>query len=168
MDKVIFLDIDGVLNSNSQNQEPGAEISDGTLIYREKVRLLAQLVRRTKAELILHSGWRFWFDSDGTPLRPESQYLVDLLAEEGLHLSGMTPDLTTEEIRDTKKFSLVKADEIPLWLKLHSSVNRWAVLEDLDLHRKELANHQVKPNSATGLTSKDIAEAEKILEQEVN
>ena len=168
MDKVIFLDIDGVLNSNSQNQEPGAEISDGTLIYREKVRLLAQLVRRTKAELILHSGWRFWFDSDGTPLRPESQYLVDLLAEEGLHLSGMTPDLTTEEIRNTKKFSLVKADEILLWLKLHSPVNKWAVLDDLDLHREELAKHQVKPDSTTGLTPKDIAEAEKILEREVN
>lgn len=64
MTKVIFLDIDGVLNSNFWNENHQKEISDGTLIDGEKIKLLAQLVYRTNAKIILHSGWRIWFDSN--------------------------------------------------------------------------------------------------------
>lgn len=163
MDKIIFLDIDGVLNSHFWNEEHQKEISDGTLIDIEKINLLAQLANKTDAKIILHSGWRFWFDSEGTPLRSESERLVQLLADEGLKISGMTPDLTTEEIRRTKKFSLVKADEILLWLKSHQNISRWVVLDDLALHNELIAKHQVMPNPSVGLTLKDIAEAENIL-----
>ena len=37
MSRVIFLDIDGVLNSNFGNNEHQIEISDGTLIDEEKL-----------------------------------------------------------------------------------------------------------------------------------
>ena len=46
----------------------------------------------------------------------------------------MTPDLTTDEIRKTKKFSKVKADEILMWLKNCPDVYSWVVLDDLELH----------------------------------
>ncbi len=59
MSKVLFLDIDGVLNSNLGNDSHQTEISDGTLIDEEKVKLLALLIRETDSEIILHSGWRF-------------------------------------------------------------------------------------------------------------
>lgn len=131
--KIVFLDIDGVLNSNFRNNNHKKENSDGTLIDKEKIRILAPLIKRANANIILHSGWRFWFDSELKPLRIEAQRLTQLLAEEGLTISGVTPDLTTEEIRATKKFSLVKADEILLWLKLHNDVMGWVVLDDLDL-----------------------------------
>ena len=57
--KVIFLDIDGVLNSNFWNDTHQREISDWTLIDEEKVMLLGQLIRNTSAKVILHSGWKF-------------------------------------------------------------------------------------------------------------
>ena len=56
MSKIIFLDIDGVLNSIFWNDEHQKEISDGTLIDKEKIMLLAKLVSRTNAKIILHSG----------------------------------------------------------------------------------------------------------------
>lgn len=59
-DRVIFLDIDGVLNSGFWNQRHQKEISEGKLVDGEKDKLLSQLVKRTKAGLVLHSGWRFW------------------------------------------------------------------------------------------------------------
>ena len=96
----------------------------------------------------------------------EAEKLLKLMADDGLKISGMTPDLTTEEIRKTKKFSLVKAEEILLWLELHHNVSGWVVLDDLALHNEAVAKHQVKPNQVTGLTSEDIAEAEKILGQD--
>lgn len=47
MSKVLFLDIDGVLNSNFWNDSHQTEISDGTLIDEEKIKLLASLVKET-------------------------------------------------------------------------------------------------------------------------
>lgn len=161
--KIVFLDIDGVLNSNFWNDNHQKEISDGTLIDKEKIRILEPLIKRANANIILHSGWRFWFDSELKPLRIEAQRLIELLAEEELTISGVTPDLTTEEIRATKKFSLVKADEILLWLKLHNDVTGWVVLDDLDLHNCHVEQHQVKTNPKIGLTVENIKLAEEIL-----
>ncbi|MCM1262720.1 MAG: HAD domain-containing protein [Butyrivibrio sp.] len=163
MIKVLFLDIDGVLNSNFWNVGHQREISDGTLIDEEKIKLLALLVKRTNAKIILHSGWRTWFDSELKPLRVETQRLLELLDREGLCIDGVTPDLTTEEIRKTKKFSMVKADEILYWLKAHKDVSKWVVLDDLDLHNAQVEQHQVKPDSTIGLTVEDIEKAENLL-----
>lgn len=101
--KVIFLDIDGVLNSNFWNDTHQREISDGTLIDEEKVMLLGQLIRDTSAKVILHSGWKFWFDSEVKPLRREAERLISMLEKEGIKVNGVTPDHTTEEIRKSKK-----------------------------------------------------------------
>lgn len=163
MAKVIFLDIDGVLNSNFWNDSHLREISNGTLIDEEKIRLLSGVVSRTDAKIILHSGWRTWFDPELKPLRIEAEKLVELLKKEGLHIDGSTPDLTTEEIRNTKKFSLVKAEEILLWLSLHHDVSKWVVLDDLDLHNVQIEQHQVKPEQTIGLTPADAEKAVKIL-----
>lgn len=48
MRNIIFLDIDGVLNSNFWNKSHQREISDGSLIDVEKIKLLAELVRSPK------------------------------------------------------------------------------------------------------------------------
>lgn len=163
MRNIIFLDIDGVLNSNFWNKSHQREISDGSLIDVEKIKLLAELVRSTNAEIILHSGWRFWYDSDMKPLRVEAQNLSELLAKEGLKIADVTPNLTTEEIRRTRKFSLIKAEEILLWVASHENINSWVVLEDLDLHNAIIEEHQVKIGQMTGLTPENIQEAERIL-----
>ncbi|HKM20914.1 MAG TPA: HAD domain-containing protein [Lachnospiraceae bacterium] len=154
--RIIFLDIDGVLNSNFWNESHQREISDGSLIDAEKVRLLGEIIRRTSADIVLHSGWRFWFNQDLEPNRKEAERLVELLENEGLTISDVTPDLTTEEIRRTRKFSLVKASEIFEWLKQHPEVEQWVVLDDLDLHNIELAKHQIKTNQVVGLTKEDV------------
>ena len=163
MKRVLFLDIDGVLNSNFWNDSHQREISDGTLIDEEKVKILAPLIKRTKAKIILHSGWRIWFDAELNPLRREAERLIDIFAKEGLSIDGLTPDLTTEEIRRTKKFSLVKAEEILLWLKTNKEVSGWVVLDDLDLHNIQIENHQVMPDQTIGLTQEDVEKAERIL-----
>ena len=163
MSKTIFLDIDGVLNSNFWNATHTKELSDGTLIDAEKIALLGGLVRRTGAQLILHSGWRFWYDADCKPLRAESERLSAMLAAEGMTIAGATPDLTTEEIRRTKKFSLVKAQEILAWVAQHPETTGWVVLEDLDLHNAEVARHQVMTDQTIGMTAADVETAVRIL-----
>ena len=163
MDRVIFLDIDGVLNSSFWNAGHQKEISAGMLIDLEKIRLLGKLVRNTKAEIILHSGWKFWFDPDLKPLCKEAAYLQRQMQREGLMIAGTTPDHSTEEIRISKKFSLVKAGEILAWLDEHKGVDRWIVLDDLDLHDPRIEIHQLRTDPDTGLTEEDVQRAEAVL-----
>lgn len=163
MSKVIFLDIDGVLNANFWEQSQSKELSDGALIEADKVALLGELVRRTGAQIILHSGWRFWYDAACKPLRVEAARLSEMLAVEGMTIAGVTPDRTTEEIRRTRKFSRVKAEEILAWVEAHPETIGWVVLEDLDLHNDEVARHQVMTDQTVGLTRADVERAACIL-----
>lgn len=165
MKKVIFLDIDGVLNSNFWNEHHQKEISDGILIDVEKIKILCQLIQNTKAKIVLHSGWKFWFDSDLRPLRMEAERLKTLLEREGLFICEITPDHSTDEIRKTKKYSTIKAGEILDWLSGHKEVKNWVVIEDLDLHNEEVARHQIKTDASVGLTMEDIQEAERMLNE---
>ena len=114
--KIIFLDIDGVLNSELWNKDNEMEINEGKFIDPKKVRLLSKIINETKAKIVLHSGWRFWFDGNIMPLRKEAEYLVEIFKNYDLNIYYKTPDLTTVEIRKSKKFSIVKAQEILLWL----------------------------------------------------
>lgn len=154
--KVIFLDIDGVLNANPQNGGHHGEICDKAFIDADKAALLGNLAARTSAALVLHSGWKFWFDEHLCPTREEAGNLVELLAQNGMSIQDVTPDFTTEEIRKTKKFSLVKAKEIKAWLGEHPEVEQWIVLDDLCLHDEEVEAHQIKTDQEKGLTEEDI------------
>ncbi|MBR6309360.1 MAG: hypothetical protein IKR39_12220 [Lachnospiraceae bacterium] len=162
-ERVIFLDIDGVLNSRFWEDEHQVEISDGKYVDIEAVKLFSQLVKETDATVILHSGWRFWFDETMNPTRSEAKYFADAMAREGVEIVGVTPDLTTEEIRRTRKFSLVKADEILCWLQDHRECGNWVVLDDLDLHNSEIEAHQVRPNNDVGITKEDVEKAKLLL-----
>ncbi len=162
MNNVIFLDIDGVLNSRFWKNENQREISEGKHVDPEMVKRFAYFVKKTNAYVILHSGWRFWFDEHMNPKRIESELLVKTLNEAGITISGITPDLTNEEIRRTKKFSLVKADEIILWLK-ENPVDNWVVFDDLNLNNNKIEKHQVRTDADVGLTDEDIEKAYSIL-----
>ena len=163
MCNIIFLDIDGVLNSNFRNNAHQKELSEGILIDIDKVILLAGLVKNTNAKIVLHSGWRFWFDGNLKPMRPESARLAEMLQEHGMALFDVTPDLTTAEIRKTRKFSLVKAKEILCWLESHRDTKNWIVLDDLELHNECVSQHQVRTDQTIGLTRQDVIKAEKML-----
>ncbi len=163
MYNVVFLDIDGVLNSNFWIENNERELSNGILVDRAKVKLLSTLIKETNAKIILHSGWRFWFDSELKPLRLEAENFLEILKNEGLQLDGVTPDLTTEEIRETKKFSLVKAQEILRWLSENKDVRNWVVLDDLYLHNEEVDKLQIKTDPSVGLSEDDIKRAVEIL-----
>ena len=82
--------------------------------------------------------------------------MVEILRKYNLEIFDTTPDFTTEEIRKTKKFSLVKANEIFAWLGSHSEVTNYLVIDDLDLHNDELRICQIRTDSVVGLTELDV------------
>ena len=160
---VIFLDIDGVLNSNLWNESHQKEIEEGTLIDRNLVSLLGILVKTTNTKIILSSGWRFLFNKKMNPLRTEAERLVEFFSLENIFIYDFTPDLTTEEIRKTKRFSLVKAQEILKWIELYEEVNKWIVIDDLDLRNNIVFEHLIRTNPEIGLTKQDVELAIKMI-----
>jgi hypothetical protein len=155
---IIFLDIDGVLNSYFWEKEHQEEISDGTLIDLKKIELLSRLINEFSAKIVLHSGWKYWFDENLNPLRVEAERLQEMLKKYGLSIEAVTPDFADEEIKRTKKFSLIKAKEILSWVESHPNSN-WVVIDDLDLHNEIVLEHQVMTNSNVGLLQTDIEKA---------
>lgn len=84
--KVIFLDIDGVLNTPSSESRCGEYIG----IDDEKVKKLKQIIEATKAEIVLISTWKkYWRKEEKLkPLQDYSaNYLDEKLAKQGLKRS---------------------------------------------------------------------------------
>lgn len=160
---VVFLDVDGVLNSNGL-----IECNENLILGKKYFKRLYKLVKETNANIVLHSGWRFWFDENMYPTTPEAQLLIDLLHECGMNLYDKTPDFSTKEIKETRKFSLVKAQEILAWLRMHNDIKSYVVLEDLELKNEEIRKHQIKTDSSNGLSDADVEQAIQILKLIIN
>jgi hypothetical protein len=148
--KVIFLDIDGVLNS-----EEFLKNNHGEAIDRMNVSILKNVIDKTGAVVVMSSAWRLWFDDKMMPKEGYSQSLHDILNEFGIKLFGKTPDFSTDEIRVNKTFSHVKAKEIKAWIIENESVDKYAVIDDLDLRNEEVNAHLVRTNGQVGITEKD-------------
>ena len=151
-DEVIFLDVDGVINSwNSQQRDFEVKLNLKTLRFDPTcLENLRVLVERTGADLILSSSWRF--DDDALGAAP----LINLearLAEKGMRLAGRTG--CTLAWRD---------DEINAWLQEHPDVESYVILDDVnDNFRGDNLRRWVATNEGIGLTSEDVQKAEKIL-----
>ena len=148
--KVIFLDIDGVLNT------AGSPENGGELIDHKKVEALSGLVEKTGAAVVLSSGWKLMFDSEMRPLTGEATLLFDAFLKFGVSIYGKTPDLSTQEIRKTHAFSKVKAKEIKAWLSARGDIDGFIVIDDLDLNDEFINSRRVCVDGAFGLSDEDI------------
>lgn len=156
--KVIFLDIDGVLNSQNFLQNNKTEPID-----RRNVSVLKNVIDKTGAVIVMSSAWRLWFDDNMMPTKGYSQCLYDILSEFGIKLFAKTPDFSTEEIRAKKTFSHVKAKEILAWLSENQRIDKYAVIDDLDLINEEVNAHLVRTNGQVGITEEDAVRVIKMI-----
>ncbi len=136
---IIFLDIDGVLNTG-----------EGTPFSEEALASLKHLLDDTDADIVLHSGWKYLFDKGLVPITDEAHGLVEVLSNHGLRISDTTPNLASEDIIQSKMFSRIKAAEIKAYLADHLDV-RYIILDDLDLGDPELSQHQIFVDPDRGL-----------------
>ena len=89
--KVIFLDVDGVLNYQSTKDRCGDYIG----IDDSKVQLLKEIVDKTKAKLVLVSTWKeYWFKHEKMKSEQDelANYLDKKLAKQGLEIWDKTDD----------------------------------------------------------------------------
>lgn len=106
--KVVFLDIDGVLNNFDLVRANGFDYIDDRMVAR-----LGLIVSQTGADIVLSSFWR---------LNPKDRSLVDqALKAAGMFVSDRTPSIPGE-----------RSVEISSWLSERPDVRRFAILDDDD------------------------------------
>jgi hypothetical protein len=138
--KVIFLDIDGVLNSDeTPNPRTLPYIIDERLLAR-----LRDLLERCQAKVVLTSSWR---------IDPIGLYAAKYW---NVPFHDVCPDMPDKPRRE----------EILAWLKQHPTVARFVVVDDEDDELDDLPLFQ--PSAKTGLTAECVAGIEKFLAGETD
>jgi len=138
--KVIFLDIDGVLNcSKTPNPRDFPYIVDKKLLARFK-----KLLDRTGARVVLSSSWR----CDPVGRFAAKYYGVPFI------------DICPDKPRSSRR------KELQAWLSAHPKVTRYAVLDDEDDGLDDLPLFQ--PSARTGLTMDIVRGLEKYLNGETD
>ena len=145
--KVIFLDIDGVLNSDEYLDK--VKKSDIQGIERDidvgKVKLLKRAIDETGARVVLSSSWRY---------TRNARYLKELLANYEIRVDS------TPYIQD------IRGLEIKKWLSENQGVEDFIILDDeiFDSFDEELIKKLVKVSNGNGrslgegLLPKDVDE----------
>ncbi len=161
MCKIIFLDIDGVLNcSTSKSYCHDDKCGVITGIDSDKVKRLAKIVKATGAEIVLSSDWKDGWSKYYTSSKPShAKYLDNHLYKKGkLTIKDKTPSIN--------KGSWYRGEEILTYLRLHLDITDYVILDDTyfeDFFIKEIEEHLVLTNYKLGLTDSDVEKAIRIL-----
>lgn len=134
--KIIFLDIDGVLNGYNFWSLTGWKIACKLNIrdwyrthirkpfgiHEEKVRHLSKIIEKTNAKVVMSSSWRYgWWKTPYEKQTENQKRLTDLLKKYNIEVIDITPKLLDGR-RDT---------EIQTWIKNHSNeIYSFVILDD--------------------------------------
>lgn len=158
MKKVIFLDIDGVLNT-SYTKYRDEVLDDFRLDY------LAKIVNKTRAKIVLTSTWRYNLSKSLFSFKAynnSTKNLIESLKERCLEISALLPD--------TPNNRRAEAEDISEFIKKHK-VAHFIILDDelfnydslkLSKHLLLTSFHEDNELDA-GLTQKMIKQAVQIL-----
>ena len=147
--KIIFLDVDGVLNSakfdrwlqdHHMKQYYGYELLDQNALLN-----LQDIVFVTGADIVLSSSWRL--------SRSCSERLRQQLLPYGLQFIDKTVCLRQED----------RGEEIKEWLSRHPEVDHFVILDDDEFEMAGLEGHLVKTTFEEGLLEQHAAKAIEIL-----
>lgn len=141
--KVIFLDIDGVLNSNH-------DIIRGVQLDPEKMLLVRDLSKEFGAEIVASTSWNIM----GTK---NLNFILKSVVP-GFNIHDITPHL---EYMPDKSEGDLRGREITQWLSEHSEVTHYVVLDDDPVSYVE--GHLVLTDPWKGITEEDIEKAREIL-----
>ena len=142
--KVIFLDVDGVLNNSNwaiRMYDEGVHVYAENLLDEHAVRLLKQLIDATDAKIVVSSSWR------------RDEYAMQCLSDQ----------LKPMEIYDvTPLKSSIRGEEITAWLKKRKDVEAYVILDD-DSDMGDHMDHLIQTTFQRGLQPEHIEEAIKWL-----
>lgn len=152
--KIIFLDIDGVLNSKKFEDKIKWRKYPWRfrLLDQEAILNLKDIVFETGAYIVLSSSWRYHEDEShavGRQLAPYNLGIIDMTPTGGVYVDNV------KEWR--------RGAEINAWLKEHPDVTNYVILDDDNDMLPEQMDHLVQTSWERGLEQEHIDKAIQIL-----
>lgn len=165
--KVVFLDIDGVVNTLIIDTKPfktdRGQISrdgfyyklnmpdDGEVSNRQAVMWLNKLCKETNAKIVITSTWRF--GNGGLEKTKKALYNSGLLKE--IEIIGETPR--------KYNYNNIRGYEIEEYLNQHPEIDNYVIIDDdLDILTKQM-NNFVATDTNIGMTYNTYVRAKEIL-----
>lgn len=161
--KVVFLDIDGVVNTFQFYKEPPINIpkeklkfidgyyvdicseSDLRVSNTQAMILLDRLCHKYNLKIVISSTWRFQYNKC-------CKALYNSGLEEDIEIIGHTPHLGTE-----------RGYEIQSYLQLHPEITNYIILDDdADMLPNQI-NHLILTNNYIGFNFNDYIKAEQMM-----
>lgn len=149
--RVVFLDIDGVLNSNAYDRVRG--LYDGVM-DESRLPLLKRLLDEGQAQVVLTSSWRRHFDPEGITTDYTGRMLEEQFYKFDIELYDKTPELGE------------RAKEIEAWLAgTEEEIESFVILDDIFFGWGDLAPRLVRtdPRIGRGLEEHHVKEALELL-----
>lgn len=144
--RVIFLDVDGVLNSS----ETRAKIDGLKGVSKKNLRILRHIVARTQAKIVLTSAWNINFNEKLVPTTKAGMYLYRRLWENNLWIYDKVND-----------YGGNREQAVAEYVKKHNNLTDWVIIDDTHYGDYEKLNpkHIVYTSPALGLTKASATEA---------
>lgn len=153
--KIIFLDIDGVLNNDKTN----ALTPDGFIgIGNSLLDRLASIVHRTDAKIVLSTSWKTEWSVNPIERKPDGQYLNKKFKQVKICIM--------DKIDDRETGVQNRGQAILNYLATRTDVEEWVAIDDDPFdyaEHKEFNNRLVKTSTSLGLTNEDMEKAISIL-----
>ena len=133
--KIVFLDIDGVLNSklyDNKRTENDGNIDLGRMPY------LKRIIDETGAQIVLSTTWREHWSVEPAERDAVGEELDATFVAHGLTIADKTPMLGE------------RVDEIKAWLALHPEVKDFVIIDDMLGGWAGLEEHLVRTNYRIG------------------
>lgn len=157
--KIIFLDIDGVLNGygfgdylgwklvclfkNKYIKNLYRRITDPCGVHESKVKRLSKIIRKTNAKVVMSSSWRHgWWKCPYEDMFSDQKKLTDLFKKYNIEVIDITPNSVNGK-RDA---------EILQWLSKHEDeVENFIILDDENSFLRAFDNDErfIQTSSAT-------------------
>lgn len=157
MNKIIFLDFDGVLNCI------GTKDRIIHPVYKEKFRgidnfrvdLVSELATKAVADIVISSSWRHFFS-----LEELTKLLQDRGLDSSVNIVGQTSKVSSAVGWGFSPIYGVRGDEIRAWRLENGNPDTYLILDDIDCHDPR---HQVLTSDSSGFYDSLMPKAKKIL-----
>lgn len=148
--KIIFLDIDGVLNTDQIIRDYSKRHNKYDVVSSELISKLNKIVEKTKAKVVISSSWRNVFSKK----KIVNKYLI--------------PNGFKGEVIDTTRLTRssdfgFRGQEIQEWLNEHPNVTSFVVLDDISFGLDNIKENFVETDCALGIQNSDVEKAINIL-----
>ena len=162
--KVIFLDIDGVLNhSQTMSKTP----SGWTGLSENLVSRLGIITKETGAVVVLTTTWKVDWDKNEEYRMPDGVYLHQKLMKEKIFIFDKTESFPDKKVQD----SFYRGREILNFLDAHPEITSYIILDDNEFEFEQYPDtimpYFIHTDAACGLSIPNMNQALELLGKKV-